>query len=36
MGEFIDKKQDFVLLGEEEYLKKVEEAFRKKVLKELI
>jgi len=36
MGEFIDKKQDFILLGEEEYLKKIEEAFRKKALKELI
>jgi len=36
MGEFIDKKQDFILLGEEEYLKQIEEAYRKKALKDLV
>jgi len=36
MAEFIDKKQDFVLLGEEDYLKQIEEAYRKRVLKDFI
>ena len=36
MAELIDRKQDFILLGEEEYLKKVKEAYYKKSLKELV
>jgi hypothetical protein len=36
MGEFIDKKQDFILLGEEEYLKQIEKAYRERAWKELI
>ena len=36
MGEYIEKKQDFILLGEKEYLEQVKNAYEQKKLKELI
>jgi len=35
MAQFIEKEQDFILLGEQEYLKQIEKAYRNKSLKEL-
>ena len=36
MGKLIDKKQDFILIGEKEYLKQLEEAHTKRNLKKFI
>ena len=36
MAEFIEKEQDFILLGEQEYLKQIEKAYKRKSLKDLI
>jgi len=36
MIEFVEKEQDFILLGDQEYLRQIEEAYRNKSLKKFI
>ena len=36
MAKFIEKRQDFILLGEEEYISQIEKAYKKRDLKNLI